>query len=650
MLWTRFLPPSKVIPHAGSKFAPASPPMSAVPVSRRLAAVLIADVVGYTRLMERDETGTHTRLRIVRDEVTDPAIRANGGRIVRTVGDGLLAEFSSATDALRAAVAIQRDMRDRLTGVPQDQRIEYRIGINLGDIIVTADDIEGDGVNLAARLQALADPGGICVSQPVREQRHDDPAIAFVDAGEQRVKNIARPVRVYRVVLQPLSGWGAARARWRRWRGNAGLRGMAGGLLVLALGIAVAAAWWSQRRFDPPRLSIAAVPFAAIPADAQNMQLSLSLAAELRNGLARLSGGGLTTVPKVEAVAQRDPRAIARELNVEHVLTGTLKRSAGRLDVLAQLVEGHGGTTVWSDQFFYAQDDSNRADRLAAARLSAAMRLELLRVEARRAEKKPPGERDATDLGAIGYITMYGPDYTDRQRMKDLSKALADALVRDPNNVLGLVVQADLLNYEIDYLTPAEAEPLKAEALALAKRAAAIAPNDGEAWLAYAAGLELRREFVSALAAANRSLAVDPYNVYAMLYRARLLMLQGALDEAARQARDAAEIAPQMQDVGGTAALIECQALYFKRAYAEATAACERATGLGVGGYVTAMLQAALYQHAGESAKAQQARERALKEFPDLRLDTFFRDRYDGPSGPRYREWAEQLKKAGFVE
>jgi adenylate cyclase len=144
--------------------------VSSVTVDRRLSAVLIADVVGYARLMERNETGTHTRLRAVRAEVTDPAITGNQGRIVRTVGDGLLVEFGSATEALRAAVAIQRDMRGRNQGVPAEERIEYRIGINLGDIIFTSDDIAGDGVNLAARLQALADPGGICVSQAVQEQ------------------------------------------------------------------------------------------------------------------------------------------------------------------------------------------------------------------------------------------------------------------------------------------------------------------------------------------------------------------------------------------------------------------------------------------------------------------------------------------------
>lgn len=619
-------------------------------VARRLAAVLIADVVGYSRMMERDETGTHRRLQAVRGEVTDPAIRSHGGRIVRTVGDGLLAEFGSATAALRAAVAIQGEMNSRNAGLPADARIEYRIGINLGDIIVTAEDIEGDGVNIAARLEALADPGGICVSQAVQEQVHEDLGVTLVDAGEQRVKNIARPVRVYRVVLQPLSGWSRLSARWTRLRRTAGVRGVAAGLLVVALAVGVAALWWSQRSFDPPRLSIAAVPFSTMPEDSQNTQLALALNAELRRGLERLSGGGLFSVPTVETVRTTDPRAIARELNVRHVLTGTLRRDAERLDVVAQLVDGTTGATVWSDQFYFAQDQANRADRLAAARLVAAMRLELLRTEARQAEKKPASERSATDLGAIAYVTVYGPDYSDRARMREISDALAVALAKEPNNVLALIMRSDLLHYEMEYLSPEAAAPLKEETLALAKRALAAAPGDSEAWLSYSAALELSHEYASALEAVNRSVAMDPFNVYAMLYRARLLMLHGRLDEALAQAREAAESAPQMQDVGGSAALVACQALYFKRAYAEAAVACERAAGLGVGGYVTAMLLATLYMHEGHAAKAKMAKERALKEFPELRLRAFFQERQASPLAARYRDWAEELRQLGFPE
>jgi len=635
---------------AGIQFFRVEPAVSSVTVDRRLSAVLIADVVGYARLMERNETGTHTRLRAVRDEVTDPAIRDSQGRIVRTVGDGLLVEFPSATAALRAATRIQREMRARNAGLPQEERIDYRIGINLGDIIITPEDIEGDGVNLAARLQALADPGGICISQSVREQAREDLGVDFVDAGEQRVKNISRPVRVYRVALEPLTGWDRFKAGARRGRRDAGLRGAVAGLLVIGLAAAGATIWWSQRHFSPPRLSVAAVPFSTIPSDVQNAQLALALAAELRNGLARLAGGGLFTVPKVETVKSTDLRDIARELNVRHVLTGTLKRSADRLDVMAQLVDGETGTAIWSDQFSLAQDASNRADRIAAARLSAAMRLELLRDEARRAEKKRTADRDATDLGAAAYVTLYGPGYSDRQRLKDLIAALAVGLTREPNNVLALVTRAELLNYEMDYLSPEEAKKLKTESMSLSNRALALAPNDSEVWMSYASSLEMANDDGAALEAAQRAVELDPFNPYAAVYRARLLMRHGRLDMAVRQAREAADIAPQMQDLAGSAAFVECQSTYYKGSYAEAKVACERATGLGVGGYVTSMILAAVYLHLNEPAKAQTAREKALQEFPGLRLATFFAERDDGPLGQHNLAWKADLRKAGFPE
>src|SRR5439155_14178446 len=170
-------------------------------VERRLAAILTADVAGYSRLMGADEEGTHAALTALRRELTDPKIAEHCGRIVKTSGDGLLVEFHSVVDAVRCAVDIQREMAQRNAEFPEPRRIAFRIGINLGDIIIDEHDIYGDGVNVAARLEALAEPGGICVSRVVRDQVRDKVDFGFEDLGEQQVKNIARPVRVYRIPL-----------------------------------------------------------------------------------------------------------------------------------------------------------------------------------------------------------------------------------------------------------------------------------------------------------------------------------------------------------------------------------------------------------------------------------------------------------------
>src|SRR5215470_16131759 len=235
--------------------------MSGVRVDRRLAAILAVDVAGYSRLMEADEEGTLAALRAIRRELGDPKIAEHRGRIVKTTGDGLLVEFASVVDAVRCAVEIQRDMAERNVDVPPERRIEFRIGINVGDVIIDESDIFGDGVNVAARLEALAEPGGICVSRMVREQVRDKLALSFADMGEQQVKNIARPVRAYRVLTDAAVRVAAAAAPGRRkvprWVIAAGIAGM-------VLGAAGAAAFW--RLYPTHPASIAAGAPAALPA------------------------------------------------------------------------------------------------------------------------------------------------------------------------------------------------------------------------------------------------------------------------------------------------------------------------------------------------------------------------------------------------
>src|SRR5947208_6076342 len=175
------------------------------PVERRLAAILAADVAGYSRLMGADEEGTHERLRAHLRDLVDPKIKEHRGRIVKNTGDGLLVEFSSVVEAVRCAAELQRGMADRNSEIPEDKRITFRVGINLGDVIAEPNDIYGDGVNVAARLEGLAEPGGICVSRVVRDQVRDKLDFAFEDMGEQQVKNIARPVRVYRIPLAEMA-------------------------------------------------------------------------------------------------------------------------------------------------------------------------------------------------------------------------------------------------------------------------------------------------------------------------------------------------------------------------------------------------------------------------------------------------------------
>src|SRR5438270_1116116 len=311
--------------------------------TRRLAAILATDVAGYSRLMGADEEGTLERLKALRRELLDPKIAEHHGRIVKTTGDGLLVEFASVVDAVRCAVAVQQAMPERETGVAADNRIELRIGINLGDVIVEGDDLYGDGVNIAARIEALADPGGVLVSNTVHDQVRDRLPFVFEDLGEQQVKNITRPVRVYRVsdtlthpvadapgfTLSRIAGEGADRQRREAGEGSSP---------ALAL---------------PDKPSIAVLPFTNMSGDPEQEYFVDGIVEDIITGLSRIKwlfvvARNSTFVYKGRAV---DVKQIGRELGVRYVLEGSIRKAGNRVRLTAQLIEAETGTHVWAERY-----------------------------------------------------------------------------------------------------------------------------------------------------------------------------------------------------------------------------------------------------------------------------------------------------------
>jgi TolB-like protein/class 3 adenylate cyclase len=291
-------------------------------VERRLTAILAADVVGYSRLMGAEEEGTLAALKAIRRELVDPRIVEHRGRIVKTTGDGLLVEFASVVDAVRCAVDVQREMAERNIGVPAETRIEFRVGINLGDIISDGDDIFGDGVNIAARLETLAEPGGICVSRVVRDQVRDKLALVFDDMGEQQVKNIARPVRAHRIRID-----------------------------------AVAAA--TPTAAPPPTLalpdkpSLAVLPFQNMSGDPEQEYFADGMVEEIITALSRIRwlfviARNSSFTYKGQAV---DVKQVGRELGVRYVLEGSVRKGGGRVRITAQLIDASDGTHLWADRF-----------------------------------------------------------------------------------------------------------------------------------------------------------------------------------------------------------------------------------------------------------------------------------------------------------
>ena len=306
--------------------------------TRRLAAILAADVAGYSRLMGADEEGTLERLKALRRELVDPKIAEHHGRIVKTTGDGLLVEFASVVDAVRCAVAVQQAMPERNTGVAADSRIELRIGINLGDVIVEGDDLYGDGVNIAARIEALADAGGVFVSNTVHDHVRDRLPFLFEDLGEQQVKNIARPVRVYRVRPEaPSLALPRMRGRGSAWVGAA----------------------------EPPALplpdkpSIAVLPFANMSGDPEQEYFADGMVEEIITALSRIRwlfviARNSSFTYKGQAV---DVKQVGRELGVRYVLEGSVRKAGNRVRITAQLIDALTGAHLWADRFDGSLED-----------------------------------------------------------------------------------------------------------------------------------------------------------------------------------------------------------------------------------------------------------------------------------------------------
>jgi len=332
--------------------------------TRRLAAILAADVAGYSRLMGADEEGTLAALKAIRSEVADPKVKEHRGRIVKTTGDGLLIEFSSVVDAVRCAVELQQGMTERNAEVRETRSIEFRIGINLGDIILDDDDIYGDGVNVAARLEALAEPSGICVSRVVRDQVRDKLDLTFEDLGEQTLKNIARPVHVWRVRLGPTEAVRFA---------------------PLPL---------------PDKPSIAVLPFQNLSGDPEQEYFADGMVEEIITALSRIRwlfviARNSSSTYKGRAV---DVRQVARELGVRYVLEGSVRKASNRVRITAQLIEAETGAHLWADRFDGSLEDVFEFQDQVATNVAGVIEPALQASEIRRVARKPTSDLTAYDL------------------------------------------------------------------------------------------------------------------------------------------------------------------------------------------------------------------------------------------------------------
>jgi adenylate cyclase len=389
-------------------------------IERRLAAILAADVAGYSRLMEADEEDTLARLTAHRRELIDPKIGEHRGRIVKTTGDGLLIEFPSIVEAVSCALAVQWGMVERNAGTPEGQRITFRIGVNLGDIIVESADIHGDGVNIAARLESIAEPGGICISEDAFRQVRGKVEAEFIDIGEQKLKNITRPLRVYGVgpkspLPDPL------------------LPGLDPG--ITGEGNARSARVGAADRPPlplPDKPSLAVLPFQNLTGDAEQEYFVDGMVEEITTAIARLPW--LFVIARNSAFTYKgksvDVKRVAQELVVRYVLEGSVRKAGNRVRITGQLIDTTTGAHIWADRFDGALDDIFELQDQVASSVAGAIEPKLRQSEIERASRKPTANLTAYDLYLRGLAQSYR--YTD-EGVAEAVVLARKALVLDPS-------------------------------------------------------------------------------------------------------------------------------------------------------------------------------------------------------------------------
>jgi adenylate cyclase len=487
--------------------------------TRRLTAILALDVAGYSRLMGVDEEGTHERLKAHLGKLVDPKIKEHRGRTVKNTGDGLLAEFASIVDAVRCAVEVQRGMIDREPMVTDERRIRFRIGINLGDVIVEEHDIFGDGVNVAARLEALAEPGGICVTGMVHDHIHDKLGYPFDDMGEQSVKNIARPVRAYELRPEAIAGLPRSSS---------------------SPPTAI------QQPAVAPRLSIVVLPFTNLSDDRGQQYFADGITEDLTTDLSRLAG--MLVISRNTAFTYRDKRVdtrqIGRELCVRYVLEGSVRRSDNRVRVNAQLIDAETHAHLWAERFDGDAGDLFALQDEITSRIAVALDLELVAAEAGRPTEHP----EALDYIFRGRAASAKPP--SNVKFAESISLFERALALDPQSVEAQSFLASALTARVlDNMTDTAAADIR-RAERLAEQALAASPRNSLAHYAKGQVRRAQRRHDEAILEYETVLALNRNWVAAYAQLGHCKLGTGSMEEAIPLVEQAIRLSPRDGQIG----------------------------------------------------------------------------------------------------
>ena len=556
--------------------------MAEARVERRLAAILAGDVAGYSRLMGADEEGTLKRLNAHRREFLEPKIAEHRGRIVKRTGDGILIEFASAVDAGRCAVEIQRGMSQRNKLATADHRIELRIGIHVGDIIIEEGDIFGDGVNVAARLEGIAEPGGICISDDAYRQVRDKLETSFEDAGEQQLKIISRPVRVYRVKFSE-----------------------SGGPQPLAPALSL-----------PDKPSIAVLPFQNMSGDPEQEYFADGMVEEIVTGLSRIKwlfviARNSTFTYKGRAV---DVKQVGRELGVRYVLEGSIRKSADRVRITAQLIDSATGVHVWAERYDREFNDIFALQDEITLSVVGAIEPSLRLAEAERVKRKRSDNLDAYDLVLQAHADVIARS---PERATKAVPLLERALVLDPNYALAHAYAAEC--YHTLFLRRGQHEVNRTRSIRHAELAIANGHDDASALAfgGFVIGMD-KHDRAAAFAAFEAALAISPSSALTYIVGSVVLAFAGEAERAVEWADRGLRLSPL--DPSRASAFGAMSLGHYHRGQFEAAAATARkAVQANPGFSMNQMVLTAALVKVGQLEQAKAAAARVLELQPTFR-------------------------------
>ena len=645
---------------------------------RRLAAIVAVDVVGYSRLMGRDESGTLAALKALRRELVDPKISEHGGRLVKTTGDGLLVEFASVVDAVHCTMELQGAMAERNDAEPEDRRpkdqqLVLRIGVNEGDIIIDGDDIFGDGVNVAARLQEVAPPGGVCLSSRVYDHVRDRLSGPFEDGGERTLKNIARPVRVYLWTPRAMAG-AAAAPPVEHARGATALRaqtakpgpgGRRGRMIwtvaaaaVVALG--VGGWWWFSSlpgRSEAPaaqaaaagsvpstssRPGIAVLPFVNLSGDPAQEYFSDGLTEDVIAALGRF--GSLTVMARNAVFPFKGrnakPAEIGRELGVRYIVEGSVRRAGERVRINVQLTDAQAGKLLWSHQYDDELKDVFAVQDSVTRQVAGALAVNLTQVEQRRALSKPTESLDAYDLVLRGRERLQP---STRQANREARQLFERAAGLDPGYADAYAWNGRAYLEMADYGWTEDVNAAAERALELGRKAVMLDPESVLGHRVIGLVHLARGEYEQASAEIDKALALNPSDSVGLQAHAEVLLWLGRIDEAIQ----ASEAALRFDPLPQITALFNLGMEYYEaRRHADAVRVLERASARVPENAAIHALLAATFAQLGRPADATRERE-ALRRVSPFFDTAAFGSRFQNPAHRAYL--SEGLAKAGLT-